>query len=90
MNGFLLKNGAGVLGLAVISESRRVLKITYLSDEQNLSVIFTNGDRETLPTIIDATFEPSFFSTKKIFVGHFQPDGLDKEPSQEYFVPLEL
>jgi hypothetical protein len=90
MNGFLLKNGEGVLGLAVVDEKRKVRDIAYLSDAKNLNVTFTNGDSEMLPTQIDSSFEPSLFKCKRIFVGHFAPDGFDKDPSDEYYVPLEL
>ncbi len=90
MEGLLLKNGEGILGLAVINETRPVKNVIYLSDVRNLSVTFDNGDIEDLATEIDQEFEKSMFGRKQIFIGHFAHDGLDKEPTDEYYVPLHL
>ncbi|MDR3424461.1 MAG: hypothetical protein P4M13_05210 [Alphaproteobacteria bacterium] len=90
MDGFLLENSEGVLGLVVVDETRKIKNVAYLSDVRNLSVSFVNGDVETLATEIDQEFERSLFGRKKIFIGHFAHDGFDKEPSDEYYVPLDL
>jgi len=90
MNGFLLKNPEGVLGLAVVDETRKLERVVYLSGEKNLQIFFSSGKSEMLVTEIDCEFEVALFKMKKIFVGHFPHDGFGKEPTDEYFVPLDL
>jgi len=85
-----MKNGEGILGLAVINEARKVKSVAYLTDAKNLSVTFDNGEVENLATEIDQEFEKSLFGRKKIFIGHFPHDELDKDPTDEYYVPLDL
>jgi len=90
MNSFLLKNSDGVLGLAVINETRKIASVTYLSDTQNLNISFENGETADMETQIDQEFVTSLFGSKKIFVGHFPRDGFEKGPINEYHVHIDL
>jgi hypothetical protein len=90
MNGILLKNKADAIGLIVLDEARKLQSVAYLSDEKNLEVIFTNGDTEKLLSTIEAQFEPALLSAREVFIAHFPHDGFDKNPTDEYHVPLEF
>jgi archaellum component FlaF (FlaF/FlaG flagellin family) len=87
MNGFLLKNPQGFVGLAVVAETRKVRLVVYDSIEKNLIVTFDNGAEEHLPTEINVAFNGALLASNEILVAHFPTPALDR-PSSEYHVPL--
>lgn len=88
MDGLLLKNPEGMIGLAVIDEVRKIKEVVYDCLAKNLLVTFDDGETEHVPTEIPARFNGALLSGKEIFIGHYPHDGFDKDPVSEYHVPL--
>jgi len=88
MNGYLLQNPSGNLGLVVVNETRKVRNVVYDSIGKNLLVAFDDGEIEHLATEIDVTFNGALLAGKEIFIGHIPNDKLEQNPTLEYYVPL--
>ena len=90
MNGFLLKNAEGVLGLIVLEEERVIRKVTFLVHENALAIAFQDGKQDKLATRINPEFAIELCRSSSIFVGHFGRDGLEGEPKNEYHAMLSI
>ena len=88
MDGFLLKNSKGVLGLIIMDDLRPVGRAVYLTAENRLSLTYSDGAGEKLPTPINPEFAIQLRSTSDLFVAHFTRKDLAADPVKEYHVPL--
>ncbi len=88
MNGFLLKNAEGSLGLVVLDEERAIRKVTFLVKDNVLGIIFQDGKQDKLTTRINPEFAADLCRLSSIFVGHYGWAGLEADPASEYHATL--